>query len=57
MNPQKDSAPLLFTNSESAGYNQDNDIDTKYQKRQENFANQVEYSQIKENTMTNQLSL
>ena len=57
MNPQKDSAQLLFNNSESTGNNQDNDIDSKYQKRQENFSNQVEYSQIKENTMTNELSL
>ena len=59
MNPQKQqySAPPLFANSDKTGNNQDNDIDTKYQKRQENFANQEEYSQIKEKTMTNELSL
>ena len=56
MNQQKGQYSL-FTNSESSGNNQDNDIDSKYQKRQENFSNQVEYSQIKEKTMTNELSL
>ena len=50
------SAPL-FSNSQNQGNNQDNEIESKIHKRQEQFSNQQDYSEIKANTMTNELSL
>ena len=53
----KNSTPSLFSSTSISGNNQENDIDSKYQKRQENFTNEVDFSKIKEKTMTNELSL
>ena len=53
----QNSTQSLFSVPKSGGNNQENDIDSKYQKRQENFTNDVDFSQIKEKTMTNELSL
>ena len=47
----------LFSNSGENENNQDNDIDSKFQNRQQEFSNEENFSQIKENTMTNELSL
>lgn len=53
---QQNSNPSLF--SESFGTNnQDNDIDSRFQNRQEQSSNAENFSQIIENTMTNELSL
>ena len=46
----------LFSSSETNNNNQDNDIDSKYQKRQENFMDEENFSKIKETTMTTELS-
>ena len=47
----------LFSHNQNQGNNQDNEIDTKIQKRQEQFSNQQDYSEIKANAMTSELSL
>ena len=47
----------LFSNAGEKGNNQDNDIDSKFQNRQQEFSNEENFSQIKESTMTNELSL
>ena len=51
------SPPVLFMNSTLKEDNQDKNIDFKYQKRQEEFSNEEDFSKIKENTMSNELSL
>ena len=52
------SAPSpLFMNSSLKEDNQDKNIDFKYQKRQEEFSNEEDFSKIKESTMSNELSL
>ena len=59
MNVQKtfSSPPALFSSSSTNGKNQEDAINLKYQKRQENFTNEEDFSKIKENSMTNILSL
>jgi hypothetical protein len=51
------STPILFTNPILNSNNQDDDINSKYQKRQENFKTDESLEKIKENTMSNELSL
>ncbi len=51
------SSPPLFSSLSSNMKSQDDDINSKYQKRQENFTNEEDFSKIKENTMSNELSL
>ena len=57
MNPQSGQNSLFFSSSGTTGNNQDDAINNKYQKRQENFNNEEDISKIKESTMTNELSL
>ena len=57
MNPQSGQNTLLFSSSGNSGNNQDDAINNKYQKRQENFNNEEDISKIKESTMTKELSL
>ena len=51
------SPPSLFMNSTLNEGNQDKNIDSKYQNRQKEFSNEEDFSKIKENTMSNELSL
>lgn len=53
---QQNSTPSLFSDSFGTN-NQDNDIDSRFQNRQEQSSNAENFSQIIENTMTNELSL
>lgn len=58
MNKNENSAALLFkSNNMNNGDNQENDIESKLQKRNEDFANEENFSKIKESAMTNELSL
>ena len=51
-------APLLFSSNSINDKNlQENEIDSKLQKRQHNFTNEENFSKIKESSMTNELSL
>lgn len=47
----------LFSASDSNATSQENQIEFKFQNRQEKFSNEENFSQIKENTMSNELSL
>ena len=47
----------FFSNSESSQNNQDSIMETKFQSRQEQFTNEDNLSQIKESTMSKELSL
>jgi len=55
-NTNNPSSSLFSTSGTNSG-NQDNDIDSKFQNRQQEFSNEENFSKIKENTMTNELSL
>ena len=58
MNKNEIITPSLFSsNSINDKNNQENEIDSKLQKRQQNFSNEENFSKIKENSMTNELSL
>ena len=50
------SPPSFFSNSDSSN-NQDSQMESKFQSRQEQFINEDNFSQIKESTMTKELSL
>ena len=50
-------ASLFSSNALNDIKNQENAIDLKLQKRQQNFSNEENFSEIKENSMTNELSL
>ena len=47
----------LFTSSSTNENSQENQIESKFQNRQEKFQNEENFAQIKEKTMTNELSL
>ena len=51
------SSPSFFSNSDSSQNNQDSKMETKFQSRQEQFTNEDNLSQIKESTMSKELSL
>ena len=51
------SPPSFFSNSDSSQNNQDSKMETKFQSRQEQFINEDNLSQIKESTMSKELSL
>ena len=51
------SPPSFFSNSDSSQNNQDSKMETKFQSRQEQFTNEDNLSQIKESTMSKELSL
>ena len=54
----KNAAPSLFSsNATNDINNQENEIDSKLQRRQEDFSSSENFSKIKEYTMTNELSL
>ena len=53
---KQNQTPSLFSDSFGTN-NQDNDIDSRFQNRQEQSSNAENFSQIIENTMTNELSL
>ncbi len=58
MSKNENSASLLFnSNNMNNGDSQENDIESKLQKRNEDFANEENFSKIKESAMTNELSL
>ena len=58
MNSKENAAYSLFSsNGTNDVYNQENEIDSKLQRRQENFSSSENFSKIIENTMTNELSL
>ena len=50
-------APSFFPNSDSSQNNQDSQMESKFQSRQELFTNEENFSQIKESTMSKELSL
>ena len=50
-------APSFFPNSASSQNNQDSQMESKFQSRQELFTNEENFSQIKESTMSKELSL
>ena len=50
-------APSFFPNSDSSQNNQDSQMESKFQSRQEQFTNEENFSQIKETTMSKELSL
>ena len=47
----------LFNPSSSNANSQENQIESKFQNRQEKFQNEENFAQIKEKTMTKELSL
>ena len=52
MNKNENSAALLFkSNNMNNGDSQENDIESKLQKRNEDFANEENFSKIKESAM------
>ena len=53
----KKNSPSFFSNSESSQNNQDSQMESKFQSRQELFTNEENFSQIKESTMSKELSL
>ena len=58
MSKNEDITPSLFNSNDRKNEDkQENDIESKLQKRQEDFSNEENFSKIKENTMTNELSL
>ena len=58
-NPQSNNknAPSFFPNTDSSQNNQDSQMESKFQSRQELFTNEENFSQIKESTMSKELSL
>ena len=58
MNKNENNTSSLFTSdAKNNGDSQENDIESKLQKRQEDFSNEANFSKIKESAMTNELSL
>ena len=58
MSKKEDSTlPLFSSNIGGNGNNQENDIESKLQRRQEDFSNEENFLKIKENAMINELSL
>ena len=58
MSKNEDLTPSLFnSNNRNNEDKQENDIESKLQKRQEDFSNEENFSKIKESTMSNELSL
>ena len=58
MSKNENSAALLFnSNNMNNGDSQENDIESKLQRRNEDFTNEENFSKIKESAMTNELSL
>ena len=58
MNKKEDSTlPLFSSNIGDNGDNQENNIESKLQRRQEDFSNEENFLKIKENAMINELSL
>ena len=51
------SSNFLFSGNQNSQNNQENQIETKFQNRQENFTSEEDFSKIKESAMSKELSL